>query len=143
MKSIIPSKMLAAVIVCGAGLLSVNACKKSDALAKPEYRALTEAVYASGNIVPRKEYKVFAMADGVVTAKLVSEGSTVQDGDALFRIDNDEQAARSNAAREVFRTAQSNYGGSSPALAESEAMMRSAGSKFRNDSAQFARMNDL
>jgi multidrug resistance efflux pump len=143
MNSFIPSKTLAAAIVCGTGLLSVSACKKNDNLAKPEYRALTEAVYASGNIAPRKEYKVFAMADGYVTAKLVSEGTNVNAGDILFRIDNDEQAARTNAARDVFRTAQSNYSGTSPALAESEAMMRSATSKFRNDSLQFVRMKDL
>ncbi len=139
-------KLLSVLILCGIGGMTaafMHSCKKSDNLAKPEYRALTEAVYASGNIVPRKEYKVFAMADGVVTAKLVSEGTSVNAGDILFRIDNDEQAARTNAARDVFRTAQSNYGGSSPALAESEAMMRSSVSKFRNDSLQFARMKDL
>lgn len=135
-----------ALILCALwGSISgtLASCKKNADITKPEYRALTETVYASGNIVPRKEYKVFAMADGYVTAKLVSEGSTVNAGDVLFRIDNDEQAARMNAARDVYRTAQSNYNASSPALAEAESALRSAQSKFATDSMQFARVNDL
>ena len=124
---------------------SAASCKKGDGgdTAKPEYRPLTEAVYASGTLTPRGEYKVYAMADGILTRRLVDEGTTVKAGDVLFRIDNDEQAARMNAARDVYRTAQSNYTATAPALAEAESGLRSAQSKFMTDSLQFARVSDL
>ncbi len=130
------------MVLCAFAATAVS-CKKAIETAKPEYRALTEAVYASGTIAPRGEYKVYAMADGVITRRAVDEGSVVKTGDVLFRIDNDEQAARMNAARDVYRTAESNYNATSPALAESESALRSAQSKYSNDSLQFARVSDL
>lgn len=130
------------MVLCAFAATAVS-CKKAIETAKPEYRALTEAVYASGTIAPRGEYKVYAMADGVITRRVVDEGSVVKAGDVLFRIDNDEQAARMNAARDVFRTAESNYKSSSPALEEAEAALRSARSKFMTDSVQFSRVSEL
>lgn len=118
-------------------------CKKNADTIKPEYRALTETVYASGTLTPRGEYKLYALADGIITRRLVDEGATVKAGDILYRIDNDEQAARMNAARDVYRTAQSNYTTTSPALAEAESGLRSALAKFSTDSLQFARVSDL
>lgn len=134
--------LLKSMTLCAFAATAIS-CKKADGSTKPEYRALTEAVYASGVIAPRGEYKVFAMADGVITRRVVDEGSIVKAGDVLFRIDNDEQAARMNAARDVYRTAQSNYNLSSPALAEAESALRSSQSKFSTDSVQFARVSDL
>lgn len=142
MKSHSITILLKSIALCAFAATAIS-CKKADGSTKPEYRALTEAVYASGVIAPRGEYKIFAMADGVITRRVVDEGSIVKAGDVLFRIDNDEQAARMNAARDVYRTAQSNYNLSSPALAEAESTLRSSQSKFSTDSLQFARVSDL
>jgi multidrug resistance efflux pump len=130
------------VVLCALAATAIS-CKKTEETAKPEYRALTEAVYASGTLSPRSEYKVYAMADGVITRRMVDEGNAVKAGEVLFRIDNEEQAARMNAARDVFRTAESNYKSSSPALEEAEAALRSARSKLATDSVQFSRVSEL
>lgn len=145
MKTTTRTRLTALIICCIGGILALttSSCKKNADIAKPEYRALTETVYASGTLTPRGEYKVYALADGIITRRLVDEGAEVKTGDILFRIDNDEQAARMNAARDVFRTAQSNYTATSPALAEAESGLRSAQSKFATDSMQFSRVSDL
>ncbi len=120
-----------------------TACSRGEKTIHAEYKALTEAVYASGNVIPKNEYKVYVMTDGIITKKFVEEGSKVEVGQILFQLDNEEQAARDNAARQIFQTAQSNYGENSPALQELAAQLSSARAKFRNDSLQFARNQDL
>lgn len=122
---------------------AIVSCNQKDKTAHPEYRAMTEAVYASGVIMPRGEYKLYSMADGVIAERMVNEGDLVKAGEPLFRIDNEEQAARLAAARDVYRTAQANYGETSPALAEALAALRSQESKYATDSAHYARVREL
>ena len=49
-------------------------------------KQLTEAVYASGHVVPEKEYKVVAATDGFLENALVKEGDTVTKNQLLFRL---------------------------------------------------------
>jgi HlyD family secretion protein len=128
------------ILACSAVIVS---CGKKDATIYPEYKPLTEAVYASGTVVPEREYKVFALADGVITRRLLNEGDSVKAGQVILTIDNEEQAARDVAARNIFQTAQSNLSSDSPALQEAAARLQSAQVKLRVDSSNYARSKEL
>jgi HlyD family secretion protein len=86
---------------------------------------------------------VFALSDGILSKKLAEEGTTVEPGQVMFVIDNDEQHARQQAAQQIYETAKSNYTNTSPALQEAETALLSAQRKLTNDSLQFERMRDL
>jgi multidrug efflux pump subunit AcrA (membrane-fusion protein) len=135
------SALAASLLLASAS--TFTACNKKTTTVRAEYKPLTEAVYASGSIVPEHEYKVLALADGVITHRFVNEGDSVKAGQPIAAIDNEEQAARDQAAREIFQTAQSNLGPNSPALQEATARLQSAQAKFRNDSASYARNKEL
>ncbi len=45
-------------------LLAAVSCNKTKTV-KPERKAITEAVYASGFIIAQDEYKVYALFEGV------------------------------------------------------------------------------
>ena len=74
------------------GILLLIACKEKQVV-KPEIKQLTEAVYASGTLVPEKEYKVVAATDGFLETALVKEGDSIRKGQLLFRLTNDDQQA--------------------------------------------------
>ena len=138
--------LVVTAIACASALsmgILTTACSKKGIVARPEFKAITEAVYASGSVLPQHEYKIVAMADGILTKRLVEEGAVIQPGQVLFVLDNEEQAARNQAAREVFKTAEQNLGSNSPALQELSAQLATAQAKFRNDSLNYARSREL
>ena len=108
------------------------------------HQEMTEAVYASGNILPKEEYKVFAMAEGIVSKKMVNEGDTVQAGQTLFIINNQQQQIRLNNAQEAYQIAQKNYNyTASPVLKELETAIRTAQTQMKNDSMNYIRFKNL
>ncbi|MDX5436639.1 MAG: biotin/lipoyl-binding protein, partial [Pontibacter sp.] len=115
------------------GLL-LSACSDGAKPTQPAYRQLTEAVYASGKILPENEYQLSANADGVITALLVNEGDTVAKGQTLLQIESEVQDARLETATEAYREAQENYRASSPVLRELRAKLEAARTKLQNDS---------
>ncbi|TAF63177.1 MAG: efflux RND transporter periplasmic adaptor subunit [Cytophagales bacterium] len=104
---------------------------------------MTEAVYASGNLLPKNEYKVFAMADGILAEKMVNEGDEVKLNQLLFIINNSQQNIRTQTAQDSYYLAQQNYGLNSPALRELEVGIRNAQNQLSNDSTQFVRIQNL
>jgi multidrug efflux pump subunit AcrA (membrane-fusion protein) len=125
-----------------AALVSVTACNDNKQVMKPAYKQLTEAVYASGNLLPRNEYKVFALAEGYLT-KRVEDGDSVSAGQVLFELESDVQRIRSQNAREQYRIAQANYVKDSPVLQELEAVLASAKAKLQIDSINYVRYKNL
>ncbi len=105
----------------------------------PEYRHLTEAVYASGNLYPAREYKLYANTDGTLLEQLVSEGDTIEGGQALFRIDAEMDQSRFAAAQAAYDLARLNASAESPVLKELERQLDNARRKMENDSANFGR----
>jgi HlyD family secretion protein len=123
------------------GILS--ACKKQQQTVTPVYKPMVEAVYASGSVVPRNQYQVFALADGYLIEKAVEEGQEVKSNQVLFSIDNQIQGIKLQNALENYRLAQQNYGADSPELNELEANLQSAKAKFQNDSINYIRYKNL
>jgi multidrug efflux pump subunit AcrA (membrane-fusion protein) len=121
-------------------LIGLSACNKNEPVTKPAYKMLTEAVYASGNLLPSHDYQLFTMADGYLGRRMVNEGDTVKAGQPLFLIESEIPDIRTRTARQTYRLAQSNY---KPALAELEAGMATARERMQNDSINFARYQNL
>lgn len=124
-------------------MLLLQNCTDKNQTAKPAYKLLTEAVYASGNLLPNNEYKVFAQTDGVLLRKVADVGDTVTVGQILFELQNDKQNIRSRHALEQYRIAQRNAVQTSPVLQEMEATLASAKARWQNDSINHVRYKNL
>lgn len=124
-------------------LAALVQCSKNGNVVTPTYRPLTEAVYASGTVRPQNEYKVYALAEGYLTDKLVDINSPVKPGSILFKIEAIEQSARYKAADEVYRQALLNYREDSPILTELKAAMQNAREKLTTDSTNYVRYQNL
>jgi len=124
-------------------LIAVSACKQSSDSLSPTYQDLTEAVYASGSVLPRGEYTVTADAQGIIQQRLINEGDSIRKGQLLFVLENASAQARQQAASSVFRQSQANLQGDSPVLAELEAQVRNARTRLQNDSVNYTRFRDL
>lgn len=119
------------------------ACGKKEKTIQPEYRELTEAVYASGNIYPENEYRVFANADGILQEIFAEEGDSIRAGQVLFRIDNEAQQIRTDGSNAIYSKAAENYSENSPALRELESSLASLKNKLSNDSVNYIRFKNL
>ncbi|HAI76680.1 MAG TPA: RND transporter, partial [Microscillaceae bacterium] len=118
-------------------------CQSKPTGIKPIYKELTEAVYASGNLMPKNEYKVFALAEGYLSRKMVEEGNMVEANQILFLVESTQQDARSRNAQDVYRQAAQNLQPNSPILAELEVAIQNAEIKMKNDSVNFFRQQKL
>ncbi|NBB22705.1 HlyD family efflux transporter periplasmic adaptor subunit [Runella sp. CRIBMP] len=118
-------------------------CQPKSETTSPAYKDLTEAVYASGNVFPKNEYKVVANADGYLQQQSVNEGDVVKGNQLLFSLESLSQDARAEAAANIYRQAEANYADGSPILAELEAALRSARTKLENDSVNYFRYKAL
>jgi len=79
-------------------------CKKSENTnTSPQYKSLTEAVYASGNIYPKNEYKLTANADGFLIKQTAFEGDVVGKNQLLFQLESASQEARLEASGNILR----------------------------------------
>jgi multidrug efflux pump subunit AcrA (membrane-fusion protein) len=122
-------------------LISCN--KGSDQATSPKYQPLTEAVYASGNIFPKNEYKLTANADGFLVRQTAFEGDLVTQNQLIFQLESVSQDARLEASSNILRQAEANYGENSPVLAELTTQLRNARTKLANDSVNFVRSKEL
>ena len=123
--------------------VAFTACKQNKTEVKPVYRPLVEAIYASGNMYPGNDYKIFSKAEGFLTARLVEEGMKVGKNQPLFHIESDQQDIRLSNAADVYRMALSNYGENSPVLMSLKASLEASRNKMRNDSVNYIRYKNL
>ncbi|NJK84509.1 MAG: hypothetical protein HC912_12680 [Saprospiraceae bacterium] len=96
-----------------------------------------------GYLRPKQEYKLFAMADGLLVSKLASEGDEVRPDQVLFVINNAQQSIRLRNAQEVYELAQQNYSRHSPVLRELALGIATAASQLQNDSLNYERFRSL
>ena len=118
-------------------------CTKRQDTYSPKYKTLIEAVYASGNILPKEEYKVYAMVEGFMTKKWVKEGDIVAENQALFQIESNQIETRTHTSLELYAMAQRNYMDNSPILMELKMAIMNAQNKMYNDSINYFRFKNL
>ena len=123
--------------------LIMLSCGENKDTTHPTVKPLMEAVYASGYVVSKGEYEVYAQAEGYLIDKRVNDGDEVKAGDVLFVIDADQQSARYRMAKENYAVAKENYGKDSPALSELKVAVEAARTKMEFDSINFKRYSNL
>lgn len=124
-------------------LFVLISCGKKEKENKPEYKELTEAVYASGNIIPQDEYTLYAQGEGYLQEKVKDVGDTVKTGEILFKIESTAPKARFRSSEEAYRIAQLNTGENSPVLLEIKSQIASAKARMDNDSLNASRFKNL
>lgn len=124
-------------------LFALYSCKSNTDTIQASRKDIHEAVYASGNIYPMNEYKVFSNADGNVLELLVEEGDTVDLNEVLMRIDREVQLVKAEGSEKIYNIAQKNISQNSPVLIEYEAALQTLALKYKNDSINYTRFQNL
>ncbi len=117
-------------------------CNKAQTV-KPVRKSITEAVYASGYIVPKNEYKVYALADGYIVAKYKDDGDSIKKGGAIYKVENNAFAARLSASHSTYDLAKKNAADNSPVLADLQNKIKTAQAKLVNDSVNYMRYKNM
>jgi RND family efflux transporter MFP subunit len=121
----------------------VASCGNKANTYTPEYKSLTEAVYASGMVLPQNEYQVMSMGDGILVDILIKEGDYVKKDQPLFRIKSETMDARFQNAVNIYKVAQNNYSNQSPVLNELNSVLKVSREKLKNDSVYFSKAKIL
>lgn len=124
-------------------VLAATGCGKKQEEVKPEMKALTSAVYASGLLVPEEEYKVVASVDGYLVKALVKEGDTVHKGQLLFTVSSDVRAAQEEGAQAVVQRTIPTVTNNAPVFRELQGRIDVARIKMQQDSLQYMRYKNL
>lgn len=119
------------------------ACKGGSETVHPEKRDLTQAVYASGKIFPKNDYKVSSRLPGYVQEILVHVGDTVAAGQPLIRIRSEISSINVEAAKNQYSLAANNALESGPVLSGLKQDVNAAESKYILDSTNFVRYGNL
>jgi len=87
------------LVISGFCILLLASCKESKDVIHPQERSITHSVYASGIVVSKNQYQVFATTTGILERILVEEGDSVRTGQVIAQVSNDVAALnRDNAA---------------------------------------------
>ncbi len=115
--------------------------KKQSAI--PERRNLTEAVYASGKVFPKNDYKVFAKLAGYVEEIHVHVGDSVKIGQPLLTIRSEVSQINVDAAKNQLSLASKNAAENGALLSAMKQDIYSAKSKLDLDSTNYIRYKNL
>lgn len=117
-------------------------CKSKETV-QPTRKTIVEAVYASGYVVAKNEYKLYALGDGYITNQLKKAGDDIKTGDVIYQIQSDAQQAKLNAANAAYQFAVSNTQDNSATLRELQNIINTAQLKFSNDSLNWERAGNM
>lgn len=137
-KYLIPVAIIAIAVV-----LFVVFKKNKVETIKPRHKAITEAVYASGFLVPRNEYKVFALSDGYIVSKNKEGGDEVRKGEEIFRVQNEAASSKLGASSSALELAKLNASENSPVLLDLKNKIKSAEARYKNDSLNYIRYKNM
>lgn len=123
-------------------MIGLWACN-NNSTTRPQYRPLTESVYASGTIEAEGQYKVYAVISGIIEAWKVEENDVVEVGDTLAIIQSDQTTLNAENARLQLEQARENAAPGSPIITELELNVQSAKTAYVNDSVNYYRKKKL
>lgn len=134
------SKIIAGLFILPVfGLLS---CARQEE-AKPQYRTVRQAVFASGHLEREDEYVISAAADGIIRELRIREGDSVTRGRLLVRIDSDVSDAQLQEARVVYDDARRNSSLDAPQLAQIQSQIEQSRAQLDLDKTNYQRYADL
>ncbi|GMQ26777.1 efflux RND transporter periplasmic adaptor subunit [Algoriphagus sp. oki45] len=122
-------------------LLLFSCGKEGEETVFPEYKAITESVYASGLVKAKDQYEAFTMASGPIQEIFAKEGDTVKAGDPILLIYNEAEKLRKENAQlaQSFADQQANQ----TRLRDLELAISFAKNKLYNDSLLWVRTKNL
>lgn len=123
--------------------LFLLSCGSGNETVHPQKKDLTQAVYASGKIFPKNDYKVSARLPGYVQEILVNIGDTVKAGQPLLRIRSEISDINVEAAKNQYSLASRNAAESGPVLSALKQEVSAAESKYSLDSTNYKRYENL
>lgn len=124
-------------------LLVLVSCGKKQDFILPLETKMTESVYSSVTIQPDSLYQVYAAVNGILDINLVEEGDLVAKGEPILQIINTSPKLNTENARLNVQLANENYQGSFAILRDIEDEMNAALLRFKNDSINFYRQENL
>ena len=128
--------MMAAVVLASCG-------KGKDQEVQPSRQAITETVFASGQLDARDRYNLTAQSEGYLVELNVEEGDSVTNGQVLAVINNISNEANSAAAGEQLKIAEYNLSMNAPAYKEAAANLELAETKLAQENKQLNRYKEL
>ena len=110
---------------------------------QPKYKSITEAVYASGTIYARDEYKVYALAEGSIMNRWKEAGDSVEAGTLIYTLQADASDAKLQAARTAYSLSQANRRENSPQLQELRMKIQAVETQLANERVQEERYRNM
>jgi HlyD family secretion protein len=120
-----------------------SACHSKKVEMQPQMRLMTEAVYASGTLVPEKEYQLMPTTQGVLQQAFVKEGDTIRKGQLLFALTNEDRRTEVSTASSLVQRTLPVAAPNAPSIKDLETKLESARASLQNDSLLFIRYKNL
>ncbi len=122
-------------------LILFSGCQSKQEIISPIRQDITESVYASGMIVSKNQYQVFAKVSGIVNQVFADEGTIVEIGSPILSIANDTQQLMADNAKSSaeFNAINFNRG----KIEEAQSIVRLAKSQMENDALMLERQKNL
>jgi multidrug resistance efflux pump len=130
------------ILTAALSLVLMSSCNREKAI-HPTRKSITEAVYASGFVAARNEYKVYALTDGNITAKYHVTGDEVKTGDGLYKVQSEGATAKLAANSSAYRLAQMNRNETSPVMQDLQIKIKNAETVLANDQRTYDRYKNM
>ncbi len=131
------------LIAISFALVILSSCGKNTNEVSPQYKDITEMVFASGSLEPNDIYNLTAQSEGYIVKLNITEGDIVKSGDVLAIVDNKQSVFSDKSATELLSISQSNVSTNAPALIQAEANIALAAEKVKQDGLQVTRYKKL
>ncbi len=119
----------------------ISACDSKNSTVQPEFKSISESIYASGIIKSKNQYQVFSKVNGILQTALVKEGDLVKKGQILFQLNNENAHLSTENAR--LTAGNADYAANLSKLGDLENAIALARKKLQTDSLLFVRQNNL
>jgi multidrug efflux pump subunit AcrA (membrane-fusion protein) len=124
-------------------LLALASCGSKSSESRPQYKEITETVFASGVLEPNNKYNLTAQSEGYIVGLNMKEGDIVKAGDVLAVVDNQQSVFNEKAASQLLGISQVNVSENAPMLKQTEAGIALAKEKLKQDETQVNRYKKL
>lgn len=131
------------LIAISIALFYLISCGKKSSDVKPQYKDITEMVFASGALEPVGKYNLTAQTEGYLIKLNFEEGMEVNAGDLLAVIDNQPNMYSDESAEDLLAISKENFADSAPLFKQTEANIAFAVEKLKQDELQFERFKKL
>lgn len=123
-------------------MLGLSCHSKSDQT-KPNYKDITESVYASVTVIPEISYLAFTSRPGLIEHITIKAGDTVHRGQVLFRVATSQTDNRLIDAQLDFSQSKANFLGPESLLNTLQLDIQNQQKKLSLDSVNFKRQENL